>query len=257
MSSGERRSRIRIAAAGDVHCDESRRAEVEAAFARLDRRVDLILLAGDLTTHGQPAEAAVLADACRPLTTPVVTVLGNHDWHSDRQDEIVERLRKAGVVVLEGDARTWETEAGEVGVVGAKGFVGGFRGSHLSNFGEPSLRALYRETEIEVDAIERGLRTIGGCAFRVLLLHYAPTVDTLAGEPVGIHAFLGTDRMAPPILTHEPDLVLHGHAHAGAPEGAVGPVPVYNVAVPVMGREFRIFELKRDGSPRPQVLSVA
>ena len=33
-------------------------------------RVDLILLAGDLTTHGEPEQALVLADACRDLDVP-------------------------------------------------------------------------------------------------------------------------------------------------------------------------------------------
>ena len=38
--------------------------------------------------------------------------------------------------------------------------------------------------------------------------------------------------------------MLHGHAHAGAFEGAIGDVPVYNVAVPVLGRDFWIVELE-------------
>jgi hypothetical protein len=37
--------------------------------------------------------------------------------------------------------------------------------------------------------------------------------------------------------------VLHGHAHAGTFEGELGGVPVYNVAVPVMGQDFWEFEL--------------
>jgi Icc-related predicted phosphoesterase len=53
----------------------------------------------------------------------------------------------------------------------------------------------------------------------------------------------GTDRLAAPIAEHEPDLVLHGHAHAGTFEGAIGTVPVYNVSVPVIGRDFWLFEL--------------
>jgi hypothetical protein len=66
---------------------------------------------------------------------------------------------------------------------------------------------------------------------------------TLAGEPEGIWAFLGTDRMAAPIAEHAPDLVLHGHAHAGTFQGAIGEVPVYNVSVPVIERDFWLFEL--------------
>jgi len=63
---------------------------------------------------------------------------------------------------------------------------------------------------------------------------------------------LGSDRLAAPIATHEPDLVLHGHAHAGRFEGAIGNVPVYNVSVPVMERDFWVFEvagLQRSTAP--------
>ena len=45
------------------------------------------------------------------------------------------------------------------------------------------------------------------------------------------------------IAEHRPDVVLHGHTHAGRFEGAIGDVPVFNVAVPVLGRDFFVFEL--------------
>jgi len=43
---------------------------------------------------------------------------------------------------------------------------------------------------------------------------------------------------------YRPDVVLHGHAHGGSFEGAIGTTPVYNVAVPVTGRDFYVFELE-------------
>jgi Icc-related predicted phosphoesterase len=94
-----------------------------------------------------------------------------------------------------------------------------------------------------VEALAAGLAAIAACDYRIALLHYSPTATTLEGEPRGIWPFLGTDRLAGPILEHHPNVVLHGHAHVGAFEGAVGDVPVYNVAVPVLGRDFFVFEL--------------
>jgi Icc-related predicted phosphoesterase len=234
---------IKVAAAGDIHCGDAGREQTRAAFAEIDGTVDLILLAGDLTTHGEPGQAAVLADACRGLDTPVLTVLGNHDWHSDRRDELVAVLEEAGITVLDPGHAICRPKDIEVGIVGAKGFMGGFPGSHVSNFGEPSMRALYAEATAEVEALEDGLRAIETCPVRIVLLHYAPTCETLRGEPEGIWTFLGTDRLAAPIVEHEPDLVLHGHAHAGQFEGRVGEVPVFNVSVPVMRRDFWVFEL--------------
>ena len=244
---------IRIAAAGDVHCSEASRAQTVEAFARLDGSADLLLLAGDLTTHGEPGQAAVLAEACAPLNLPILAVLGNHDHHADRAGELAPVLEEAGVTVLERDHAILPVRGVEVGVVGLKGFVGGFAGSHLPDFGEPLLRRVYAETGDDVAALDAGLRAVAHCGVRAVLLHYAPTTETLEGEPTGIWTMLGTDRLAAPIAEHAPDLVLHGHAHAGTFEGRIGDVPVYNVSVPVMRRDFWVFELSGLTAPAKAV----
>lgn len=243
MTMAEGTTTVRVAAAGDIHCRESRRDDVLGAFAGIAGRADLILLAGDLTAHGDPAEARVLADAAREVDAPVIAVLGNHDWHAGRAEEIAGLLEEAGVTILERSHTIREVAGVEVGIVGTKGFVGGFPGSHLPDFGEPLLRRVYAEASLDVEAIDAGLRAVAVCPLRIVLLHYSPAPATLVGEPEGIWAFLGTDRMAPPIAEHSPDLVLHGHAHAGTFEGTIGETPVYNVSVPVIERDFWVFEL--------------
>jgi Icc-related predicted phosphoesterase len=234
-------ARVRIAAAGDVHCAPENRDAVLTAFDAIEGAADVVLLAGDLTTTGEPEQADVLAEACRGMETPVVAVLGNHDLHASRGDEVVEVLTEAGIEVLD---RSHTTLRGcGIGIAGTKGFVGGFRGLGLPDFGEPSLRAIYAETTAEVEALGAGLHEIALCPFRIALLHYAPAPETLHGEPPEIWTFLGSDRLAAPILEHRPDLVLHGHAHSGRLQADLDGVPVYNVSVPVMGQDFWLFEL--------------
>jgi Icc-related predicted phosphoesterase len=235
---------IRIAAAGDVHASEASRARVERAFAAVAEQADVVLLAGDLTTTGEPEEARVLADACRGLPIPVFAVLGNHDHHAGRSAEISTVLEDAGVRMLDGSCARCEVAGLELGVVGAKGFMGGFPGSALPDFGEPLLRQVYAETTAQADAIARGLQEIVHCDLRVVLLHYAPIEATIEGEPPGIHTYLGCERLATPIAENGAEFVLHGHAHAGSFEGSIGRIPVYNVAVHVTGRDFWIFELE-------------
>lgn len=235
---------VRIAAAADVHAAEATRSRVAEAFASVEREADIVLLAGDLTTHGEPEQAEVLAEAARGLHVPVVAVLGNHDLHSGHGEEIASILSGAGVRILDREAIVLEFEGQQIGVVGTKGFVGGFSGSQLPDFGEPLLRRVYAETTEEVDAIRRGLQEVAHCPIRIVLLHYAPTSDTLHGEPEGIWTYLGSDRLAGPIAEYRPDVVLHGHAHSGSFEGAIDGVPVYNVAVHVTGRDFYVFELE-------------
>jgi Icc-related predicted phosphoesterase len=237
---------LKVAAAGDIHAGGPDQERLAEAIAAAGRDADLILLAGDLTLHGEPEEARALAEAVRGVETPVVAVLGNHDWHANRRDEVVAILSEAGIRMLDRDWTVLDVAGTKVGVVGVKGFVGGFPDSELPDFGEPSLRRVYAETTQEVEALGRGLEAIASCPVRIALLHYAPTTTTLEGEPQVIWAFLGSDRLAAPIATHRPDLVLHGHGHLGTFEGFIGAVPVYNVAQPVMGKDFWVFELGGD-----------
>jgi Icc-related predicted phosphoesterase len=74
---------------------------------------------------------------------------------------------------------------------------------------------------------------------------------TLVGEPERLWLVLGAERLAGPIRQHRPQLVVHGHAHHGSFEGDVDGVPVYNVAVHVMGREFWVFDLSGEGHADP------
>jgi Icc-related predicted phosphoesterase len=238
--------RVRIAAAGDIHCSEEERSRLENAFLDADRGSDLILLAGDLTTYGEPEQAAVLADVTREIDTPIFAVLGNHDWHADRHEELVGALREGGIHLLERAAEVIEVNGLQVGIAGTKGFVGGFSDSLLPDFGEPLLRRLYAETSAEVSALDRGLRTIRDCPIRIVLLHYSPTTTTIEGERETIWAFLGSERLAGPIAEHKPDAVFHGHGHAGTFAGSIGDIPVFNVGAAVPVRDFWMFEFEAE-----------
>jgi Icc-related predicted phosphoesterase len=244
---------VRVAAVGDVHCREGNRGQIEAGFAALGE-VDLVLLAGDLTSHGTLEEAEILVSAAAATEVPIFTVLGNHDWHAGRGEEMAALLAEGGLRVIDPGHEILELGDVEVGVVGAKGFVGGFAPHQMPDFGEPSLRALYAEAGDEVEALSAGLAAVATCALRLVVLHYSPSEETLAGEPREIFAFMGSDRLAAPILEHGPDLVVHGHAHAGSPEGRIGETPVHNVSLPVLGADkFRFFELQPSavGGPIP------
>jgi predicted phosphodiesterase len=75
---GKASTELRVAAAGDIHAHPPTREQVCGHFRSLSD-VDLVLLAGDLTTTGEVEQGRVVADACRELEVPAVDVLGNHD----------------------------------------------------------------------------------------------------------------------------------------------------------------------------------
>jgi len=76
---------------------------VREAFERVADQADLVLLAGDLTQHGQVDEVCAVADACRGLEIPTVAVLGNHDWRQFGA-RVWNALTAAGIPVLENDS---------------------------------------------------------------------------------------------------------------------------------------------------------
>lgn len=237
------RPKLRIAAAGDIHCVPAGARSIRRSFHDVAPQVDLIMLAGDLTAHGRPEQAQVLADAVRTLEIPVVACMGNHDMHLERMDELVPIWEQAGIVVLEREHAVLEIKGVEVGIVGLKGFVGGFEASQLADYGEPVMRELFKLTTIDVADLDKGLAAIKGSDVRLVLMHYSPTADTLVGEPEGLWPMLGSARFEAPIRDHRPDLVLHGHAHSGSFAGKIGSVPVHNVSIHVIQRDFWIFEV--------------
>ncbi|MFD9355161.1 metallophosphoesterase [Streptomyces sp. NPDC060031] len=239
---------IRVAAVGDIHLAPGAEGLLRPAFETLGTCADLLLLAGDLTRHGTEEEARVVAGEVAGLPVPVIAVLGNHDYQSDRQEAVTRVLSEADVKVLEGDCVQFDVDGTTVGVAGTKGFGGGFAGRCASEFGEPEMKAFIQYTRRCADGLLRSLRELSDrdCAVRIALTHYAPVPDTLAGEPPEIYPFLGSYLLAEAVDGAGADLAIHGHAHLGTEHGMTeGGVRVRNVAMPVIGSAFALYHLNR------------
>jgi len=234
---------IRIAAVGDVHLGEDARGTLRPALDKLADHADVLLLAGDLTRHGELDEARVVADEFGGLPVPVVAVLGNHDYHGDQSDDITKLLEDNGIRVLEGDAVTLEIGGRTLGVAGVKGFGGGFAGKCASNFGEPEMKNFVCHTIDRANALRAALSGLH-TDVRVALTHYSPAVDTLRGEPPEIYAFLGCYQLGEVVDDCAVDLAIHGHAHFGCEQGVTpGGTRVRNVAMPVIRSAFATYGL--------------
>jgi Icc-related predicted phosphoesterase len=171
-----------------------------------------------------------------------VGVLGNHDYECEAEEEVARILREAGVHLLDGQM----VELKGIGFAGVKGFIGGFGKRMLGSFGEPAIKEMVNEAVRESIKLENALRQVK--AERSLaILHYAPVVETLDGEPLEIYPFLGSSRLGETIDRFKVGAVVHGHAHRGCYEGRTpGGVPVYNVASHVekpSGRAYAVLEL--------------
>lgn len=226
--------KIRLAAVGDLHCTKNSGGDLRAFFQQAAENADVLILCGDLTDYGLPEEAHVLVEGLSAARIPVVAVLGNHDYESGKQDEVVHILSGAGVRVLDGEA----CEIHGVGFAGVKGFAGGYGRRALGPWGETSIKQFVNEAIHEALKLESALAKLRTNQ-RIAVLHYSPIEATVLGEPPEIYAFLGTSRLEEPLIRYPVNVVFHGHAHRGQTEGrTANNIPVYNVAKPLLARTY-------------------
>ncbi len=232
---------IRMAAVGDVHFDRESRGKLSKHWVELDGKADLLLLAGDLTQVGHLEEARPLAEDLAECPVPVFAVLGNHDYHMDQEQEIKKILNDAGVTVLDRNYVVVEIGKFRVGIYGLKGFGGGFLGACCSEFGEKETKAFIHTTKLMAEELRNGLEEMEADC-KIVLMHYAPSPDTLMGEKKEIYPFLGSYLLGEAIDAAGANVVFHGHAHKGLETGVTpGGIPVRNVAQPVIRHAFNIY----------------
>jgi Icc-related predicted phosphoesterase len=240
------RDLVRVAAIADLHVGRTPIATIAALFTQVSAVADVVVIGGDVTDHGLPDEASLLArEVPQSLRIPAVAVLGNHDYEAGRPAEVRNLLRAAGVQVLDGDA----CEVHGIGFAGTKGFCGGFGPRALGSWGEPLIKQFVQEALSEALKLETALARLRVAA-RVAVLHYAPVASTVEGEPLEIYPFLGSSRLEEPLVRYSVSAAFHGHAHRGQPEGRTGNgVPVFNVSWPLLQKirpdqPFHILELR-------------
>lgn len=239
--------KLRIAAMGDLHVHEVPPNSHRDVFVRVSEAADVLLLCGDLTHFGAPAEAKNLLADLQNVRIPTLGVLGNHDHESGRAAEVRQILREKITFI---DEEPYECDG--TSFVGVKGFCGGFDTHLLTPFGEEATKLFVQEALNESLRLENLFA--GTMARRyVVALHYAPIAETVIGEPPEIFPFLGCSRMAEVIDRFPVEVVFHGHAHHGAPEGRTRKgIPVFNCCEALLrkhdpDRLFVLFELDRPG----------
>ncbi|MBI4318630.1 MAG: metallophosphoesterase [Chloroflexi bacterium] len=229
---------MRVAAIGDIHCWEAGQGHFRTLFAGVNEKADVLLLAGDLSVMGKPAEVEVLVDELSDVTIPMIAVLGNHDCEDNNEHGITRVLERRNISVLEGANTSVRIDGKTVGFAGVKGFCGGFDKYAVAPFGEQSLKDFVFASVREAYKLEEALNDLA-TDYRVVLLHYAPIRETVIGEPLELWPFLGSSVLCKPIDTLGANLVIHAHAHYGSPAGTTKTgIPVFNVARTVVKHLF-------------------
>ncbi|MFS8616565.1 MAG: metallophosphoesterase [Solitalea sp.] len=228
---------VKIAATADIHVRETDSGKRRDFFERVSENADVLLICGDLTDTGRPEEAEILASELEACSIPVVGVLGNHDFESGLQDQVIDVLNSDRVHILDGESVILHG----IGFAGVKGFGGGFGQYMLPMWGEQMNKDYIQVSVNEAMRLDRALvrlesKTTG--LKKIVLLHYSPIVDTVQGEPPEIFPFLGSSHLSEPLEHRQVTAAFHGHAHLGTLEGSTsGGVRVFNVSEALLLQE--------------------
>jgi Icc-related predicted phosphoesterase len=221
---------MRIAATADIHFSPQNYDRIREPMARVRDEADMLVIAGDLTNYGTLEEMHSLLNGLVRLRIPIVAVLGNHDYESGQETELIRMMTTEGIKVLDGSSY----ERDGVGFAGAKGFLGGFGRGMLTAFGEKEVKAFVQTGLDETLKLERALSMLRTPKI-VIVTHYAPICETVEGERPEIWPYLGSSRLAEVIDRHQATVAFHGHAHHGKLDGkTIGGVPVHNVALSLL-----------------------
>jgi len=91
---------MRIAATADLHYSPQSYDHIREPLAHVRDEADVLVIAGDLTNYGKPEEMHSLLNALVRLRLPIIAVLGNHDYESSCEEELMKMMTDEGIKVL-------------------------------------------------------------------------------------------------------------------------------------------------------------
>lgn len=192
---------MRILAFSDIHGAIERVLPI----VEMERDVDVVVVAGDLTTRGSDREAEKALTALKAVGPTVVAVAGNMD--PPRLEETFLRL---GVSVN-----------GTGTCVGDTGFFG------VSASPVSPLQTPYEITEAEIlRRAEQGWTQVSGARWKVFVPHAPPKETSLDMIRGGRH--VGSSAVREFVERRSPDLLICGHIHESRGTGRLGQTLMVN-----------------------------
>ncbi len=221
-------SNIRLLAFGDVHGAQYLGLLRASLKSSISEEPHAILMAGDIIDRGDVSgmDLVLRELSARFKEVPLVAVFGNDEYH-EVEDLLVKNYNH--VIWLDDTVTVLEIGGVSVGIVGSRGSLD--RLTYWQSKNMPQLETIYRR---RVAVLRKLLEDVSKLAdITILLTHYAPTYQTIRGEPEKIYPFMACRRLEDVIREVRPDLAIHAHAHnATVTEAVIGLTKVYNVSLP-------------------------
>jgi Icc-related predicted phosphoesterase len=190
---------------------------------------DLFLIAGDLIDRKKTRETGPFKELRRvsnvlfgKVTCPIYACFGNNEFEQD-WDKI--RKQNTEITFLQDESKVVEIKGKKVGIVGSKGSLD--RPTWWQRNNIPGITETYNDRVNKIDILLGRLNV----DYKILLVHYPPTYEILAGENTISHPELASSSMEKVVIDNNLDLVLTGHAHRGKKETWLNGTPVLNVGL--------------------------
>lgn len=237
---------IQVACVSDIHAPKNFEIFKSAVEKLRTLKIDLFLFAGDIVSKGRIDEIQGILALLEGLDIefPVYACFGNEEY-----DYLYDQIREVcgdKVIYLQDELIVLQRKEYKIGLIGTKGSLAQPTKWQIQNI--PNIREQY---ENRVNLVEKlALQFNKEINLRILLMHYAPTYLTLAGENERSYAQLGTPEYEKVILnsSFKFDVVFHGHAHKGTKFVLLkNRVPIYNVAIPLR-KEITLINLPKPPS---------
>ncbi len=226
-----------IAATSDIH-SPSFYEDFVISIDNMQVKPDLFLLAGDMIERGHPPEEyeRVYNVLFGKISCPIISCFGNTEFIPDIRTQIKQKVKD--IRFLDNESLTIKFNIMSVGIVGTIGGLDIPTNWQRTNI--PNIEKLYQERMQAVDKHLHRMMT----HYRIVLMHYAPTYKTLAGENPRFYGGMGSQMYENLFLQRKPNLVIHGHSHRGSKFAWVDTVPVFNVSFPI-NREIVIIDTEK------------
>jgi uncharacterized protein len=209
---------MRILALSDIHGSY----ELAKQIVRAESGIDVLVVAGDLTTHGSRAEATDAIDDLRSLAPRVLAVAGNMDT-----PEIEAGYEEGGVCI-----------SGRGVCIGDVAFFG------VSGCPFSPLHTPFELSEQGIlDLAEQGWKEIADCRCKIFVPHAPPYGTRLDVIRSGRH--VGSTAVRAFVEKRQPDLVICGHIHESAGVDTIGRTRMVNCGS-ARERRYAIVEIKDD-----------
>ena len=215
---------MKIAAIGDIHSPlflELFKKSLEK-FLAVKSDTAIFLVAGDIVEGGKFEQLDEIADLFDTIDLPIYACYGNNEY-TEYEYMFSKKLPK--VKFLNDNYVTLTFDKKDYAIIGSRGVLD--EPTFWQRKRWPKIDEVYRTRATGLAEIAESCKAY----FKILLIHYPPTLKIVEGENPRFLKQMGSDKLNS--LIKRFNLVITAHAHQGKKTVMIDDVPVVNVSLPL------------------------